>query len=297
MSDTIDQHFIRDYEADAHLVFQREGSFLRAAVRRKDNVLGKSTTFQKAGKGTATTKARHGEITPMNATQSSIECTFSDFYAGDYIDKLDEAKTNVDERMVIAMTGAYALGRKVDDQLTTAMDATTQTTVSWTVTSAAEVRNSLLKMVKALDANSVPRQIGQRYGILTPTAWAMAETVEQFSSADYVGPDGLPFKEGAPPGGMWRLWNGVLWGVHDGLPGVGTAAAKVFAWHKMAVGYGTGAHAGNVASNGPVKADISWVGPRAAHFVNHMMSGGACLIDDTGVIEGNLDDTANIPTT
>jgi hypothetical protein len=43
-----------------------------------------------------------------------------------------------------------------------------------------------------------------------------------------------------------------------------------------------------------VSADITWHGDRAAHFVNHLMSGNAVMIDDTGVIEGNYDDTAAI---
>lgn len=89
---------------------------------------------------------------------------------------------------------------------------------------------------------------------------------------------------------------GVMWKVHTDLPDKGLATAKVFAWHKLSVGYATGAHAGNVASNEGVAADITWHGDRAAHFVNHMMSGGSVLIDTTGVIEGTLDDTQAIPT-
>jgi hypothetical protein len=44
-----------------------------------------------------------------------------------------------------------------------------------------------------------------------------------------------------------------------------------------------------------VGADITWHGDRAAHFVNHAMSGNSVMIDDGGVIEGNVDDTAAIP--
>jgi hypothetical protein len=45
-----------------------------------------------------------------------------------------------------------------------------------------------------------------------------------------------------------------------------------------------------------VAADITWHGDRASWFVNHMMSGGAVLIDDTGVIEALWDDSAAIVT-
>lgn len=295
MSTSIDQAFIGDYNADVHLVFQREGSMLRPAVFTKDNIVGSTAYFEKLGTGTATTKSRHGEITPMNATHTQPSCTIVDFYAGDFVDLLDEAKTNIDARMAYAKSGAYALGRKADSQITTEMDTTSQSTVTLTVTSYAAIQGSLLTFVEALDSNSVPND-GQRYGALTPRMWMQAMTVESFASADYVGANGLPFTTGAPGHQKWKDWLGVKWCMHPGLPGKGTATAKCFVWHKSAIGYATGKHAGNIASNSQVSADITWQGTRAAHFVNHMMSGEACLIDDTGVIEGNLNDTTAIAT-
>jgi|TARA_R110001583_G_scaffold102740_7_gene249379 hypothetical protein len=295
MSTTITNAFITQYESDVHHIFQLEGGFLRPSVRTK-SVVGSSTTFQKIAKGTATTKARHGTITPMNQTHTAVSCTLSDFYAGDWADKLDEAKTNIDERMALAKGGAWALGRKVDNQVITVLDTTSESTVTITVTSAAAVRAGLLQVCEALDDNDVPND-GGRYGLLTPRAWSQAMTVKEFNSSDYVGPNGLAFTEGAPLSQKWKSWNNVLWKVHTDLPGKGTATAKVFVYHKNAIGYGYGAHAGNVAENEGVSADITWHGDRASHFVNHMMSGGACLIDTTGVIEGNLNDTTAIATT
>ena len=295
---TVDTAFIKQYESDLIHVFQRFGGILRRTVRTKDNVVGTSTTFQKIGRGTATTKARHGVITPMNQDHTSVVCTLSDFYAGDWSDKLDEAKTNTNERLAIAQGGAYALGRKVDDQILVALDSTTQTAVSWVVTSQAAIRNSLLLMAEALDANDVPND-GRRFGALTPRAWAYAETVVQFSSSDYVGTDALPLREGAPIG-RFKLFNGIMWTVHSGMPGAEGNSGKVFAWHQSAVGYASGDIPGNSAANDSgmpdISADITWHGDRAAWFVNHMMSGGACLIDDTGVIEGAVDDNEALPT-
>lgn len=295
MSTSIDTAFIRQYERDVHLNFQRTGGYLRGCVRLKNDILGKSTTFQKIGKGVATTKARHGVITPMNQDHTAIECTLADFYAGDWVDKLDEAKTNIDERMALARSGAFALGRKVDDQIITALDGTTQTVVTVTVTSSNAVRNGLIEMTEAINDLDVPND-GNRYALLTPRLWSQALTVKEFSSSDWVGMNGLPYTEGAAFGLRFKDWMGVKWQMHTGLPGKGTATAKSFIWHKDAVGYATGKFAGNIAGNEGVAADISWHGDRAAHFVNHMMSGGGVLIDDSGVIEANSDDTTAIAT-
>lgn len=282
MSTQVDNSFIRQYEADAHDAFQRQGSKILNTVRHKPGVKGESTTFQVIGTGTATTKARHGVITPMNQDHTPVVCTMADFYAGDWVDKLDELKLNIDERQAVAKGGAWALGRKIDDQIITQLDATTQTVVSWVLTNPRTIRNALLEMVEALDDNDVPDD-GDRWGLLTPRGWSQALTVDEFKSADFVGDD-LPFKRRD----QTRNWLGVNWMRHTGLPGKGTATAKVFTYHKTAVGYGSGSG---------ITADITWHGDRASHFVNHMMSGGACLIEDAGVIEGNLDDTAAITST
>ena len=295
MSTSIDQSFVKNYVGDVHQIFQRRGSFLLPTVRRNPNVVGVTSTFQKIGTGVATTKARHGTITPMNQTHTPIECTLVDFYAGDWVDKLDEAKVNIDERRAIAEGGAWALGRKVDDQIITALNSTGQTAITWTLTSQNTVRNSLLQMVEALDDNDVPND-GQRYALLTPRASAQAMTVEEFSSADFIGTNDMPFKDGQKTFGRWKDWMNVKWGTHTGLPDKGTANARVYAFHKRAVGYASAKSAGNVAGGDSVKADITWHGDRAAHFINHMMSGGACLIDDTGVIEGEINDTTAIVT-
>ena len=296
MSTTIDQAFITSYESRVHEVFQRKGSYLKSAVRVKDGVVGSTAVFQKIGKGTATTKARHGTITPMNQAHTAHPVTLADFYAGDWVDKLDEAKININERDVIASGGAMALGRKCDDQITTVLDTTSQAVVTLTVTSKPAVLATALEFAEAAWDNDVPND-GEVYCVVTPRYWSQLMTVEPFANSDYVGSDGQSFRSGAMIGpAKWKEWMGVKWKMQTGLPGAGTATAKVFMWHKSAVGYAVAQSAGNVAGNASVSADITWHGDRAAHFVNHMMSGNAVMIDDTGVIEGNLDDTTAIAT-
>jgi hypothetical protein len=231
----------------------------------------------------------------MNVTHTAPSVTLSDFYAGEWSDSLDEAKVNIDVRLAYAKSGAMSLGRKVDEQITTVLDSTTQSTITYTVTSSAAIQASLIEMVEALDANSVPND-GQRYGVLTPRAYAQAMTVESFASSDYVGANGLPFNDGIPGHRRFRDWMNVKWCMLPSLPGQGTSTAKIFVYHKNAIGYAIQKANNNVASSENISADITWHGDRAAYFINHMMSGGAVMIDDTGVIEGNLNDTTAIAT-
>ena len=296
MSTSITTAFITQYAADVHDVFQRTGSYLMNAVFHKPDVVGSTASFHKIGKGTATTKSRHGTITPMTQSHTAPTCTLADFYAGDWVDKLDEAKTNIDVRKAYARGGAMALGRKVDDQITTVLDSTTQTAVTITVTSKAAIIAGALTFAEAAWDNDVPND-GRVYAVVTPRLYSQLMLNDAFSRSEYVGTDGMAFKTGPMVGaGKWKDWMNIKWKMQTGLPGAGTATAKGFIWHADAVGYASAKSAGNVASNPSVGADITWHGDRAAHFVNHMMSGQAVMIDDTGVIESNHNDTTAVAT-
>ena len=190
----------KQFEREVHEVFQRHGTFMLQTVRWKNTVKGATTTFQKVGKGVATTKARHGQITPMNQSHTAIECTLSDFYAGDWVDQLDETKVQHDERAVIARGGAAALGRKVDEQIIAVADTSSNDIGG----DATLTRAILLQAYETLIGNDVPND-GQLFGFLTPRSWSIAMTISDFANGDFIGQQSLPFLVGANP----RTWMGV----------------------------------------------------------------------------------------
>ncbi|MCB9960253.1 MAG: hypothetical protein H6843_16780 [Rhodospirillaceae bacterium] len=267
MSTSIDKAFVKQFEREVHEAYQRMGSKLRSTVRSKGEVRGSSTTFQKIGKGTAAVKSRHGQVPVMNLDHTPVECELSDYYAGDWVDRLDELKISFDERQVVANAGAYALGRKTDELIIAALDDAAVAEAEDGTTKLTETK--VMAALEVLGANEVPDD-GQRYAIVGWRQWADLLGLEEFSSADYVGPDELPWR-----GTQAKRWLGTLWMPHSGLP----LAADVrtgFWYHKTAVGHASGAD---------VETDVTWHGDRAAHFVNSMMSQGACLIDPTGVVK------------
>ena len=105
MANTIDTAFIKQFESDVHLAYQRMGSKLRNTVRTA-NATASVVRFQKIGAGVATTKSRNGNVTPMELAHTTVEATMSDFYAPEYIDKLDELKININERQAVAQSAA-----------------------------------------------------------------------------------------------------------------------------------------------------------------------------------------------
>jgi len=268
MSTSIDLAFVQQFEGEVHDAYQRRGAKLMNSVRRKPNVKGATTTFQKVGQGTASTKARHGVITPMNVSHSKVECTLEDFYAGDWVDKLDETRINHDERRVLANAGAYALGRKTDELIIAKLDTTTNEVAA---ASTGLTKAKVLTAMKTLGDADVFEE-GRMFAIVPWSEWTELLDISEFKSADFVG-DARPWLKGTEA----RVWLGTVWMPHSGLEAlVGGSTAKSFWFHEDAVGWGFGQN---------VQTDITWHGDRAAFFVNNSMSGGACLIDATGVVE------------
>lgn len=264
MSD-ISLAFVKHFQSEVHMAYQRQGSKLRTTVRSKSNVTGSSTTFQKIGKGTAATKARHGQVPLMNVDHTPITCTLTDYYAGDWVDHLDEMKVAHNEREVLAAAGAYALGRKTDELIIDALE--TATTAS---ASGAEgmTRATALAAFELLGAKDVPDD-GDRFAVVGWKQWSELLLIEEFANADYVGEEDLPWR-----GTQAKKWLGALWMPHSGLKTL-AGVRKCYFYHKTAVGHAAGAE---------VSTDITWHGDRAAHFVSNSMSQGAVLIDTDGVV-------------
>ena len=265
---TVSASFIKNFEADVHLAYQQVGSKLKNAVRSKDGVIGATTVFQKIGTGVAATKDRHGQVPVMNLNHAPVECSLQDYYAGDWVDALDEIKMNIDERRVIATSGAYALGRKTDELIIAALASATSANDVGDYTAVLSKATILAAFTK-LNTNNIPDD-GQRFAIVGPLQWNALLNIEEFASSDYVGDD-TPFTKGTES----RKWLGINWIMHTGLPLTDSTKRDCFVFHRNAVGHACGKD---------VTTDITWHGDYAAHFVNNMMSQGACLIDGTGVV-------------
>jgi len=275
MSTTIDQAFTKQFEREVHEAYQRQGSKLRNTVRTISNVNGSSAVFQKVGKGTASTKSTHGMVPVMNLDHTNVEVDLSDFYAGDWVDRLDELKTNIDERQVIAGAGAHALGRKTDELIIGALeDAATHTIADGNI---GMTKDKILSAFETFGENDVPDD-GQRYCIVGWKQWSDLLAIEEFVNADYIGLDALPFATITQA----KMFLGTLYIPHSGLPLDENDVRSCFYYHKTSVGH---------ASASDVQTDISWHGDRAAHFVNNMMSQGAGLIDESGIVTINCDET------
>jgi hypothetical protein len=264
MASSINNAFITQFEAEVHTAYQRMGSKLKNLVRIVNGVNGSTVKFQKVAKGSANTKARHAEVVAMDLAHSNVTATLTDYYAADYVDKLDELKVNIDERQVVAQSAAYALGRKTDEVLIATLDAATSIAANVSSSATGMTLIKAKNMMEVFNGNDVPDD-NQRYWAVGPKQWSDLLSVDQFSRVEYVGPNELPF----PSGMTAKRWMGFLFFVHSGLSTSGSDR-KNLCFHKSAIGCGIGSD---------VRTEVNYIPEKVSHLITSMISLGSVAID------------------
>lgn len=273
MANTIDQSFITLYDSDVHMAYQQFGSKMRNTVRLKQLNPGQIARFPTLGKGTATDKARNGDVVPMNPTHAYKNATATDKYAPEYLDTLDDIKNNIDERLLYARAGAGALGREVDDRIFTVMNATTTATVAAGGVSLS--KSKILQAIAKLNGYDVPDD-GDRWGVLGAQQWEEFINITEVSSRDYV--NDLNWTRGT----QVVNWRGIKWFYHSNLP-LSSTTRSCFVYHRTSVG---------LAENKQITTLIDWVPQKAAYLIDSMMSCGAVLIDEEGIVKVSCDEAS-----
>ena len=264
MASSITNAFITQFEAEVHMAYQRMGSKLKNLVRTVNGVSGSTVKFQKVAKGTANTKARHAEVVAMDLAHTAVSATLTDYYAADYVDKLDELKVNIDERQVVAQSAAYALGRKTDEVLIAILDAATSIAANVSSSATGMTLIKAKNMMEVFNGLDVPDD-NQRYWVVGPKQWSDLLSVDQFSRVEYVGPNELPF----PSGFTAKRWMGFLFFVHSGLSTSGSNRLNL-AFHKSAIGCGIGSD---------VRTEVNYIPEKVSHLITSMLSLGSVEID------------------
>lgn len=268
MSISIDQAFINQYSAEVKEAYQRMGSLLRGTCRTEPIRDGANMYFPTVGKGSASTKARHAVVAPMNQVHAQVSVTLADYYAGDWVDKFDLLKTNIGERQIVANGGAYALGRKSDDLILAALNKGSADIAHGSAgLTMAKVQSIIQKAGEA----DIPDD-GQRFAVIAPKAWADLLGLDKFTSRDYVGDD--PVLKAAGPTRV-RQWMGITWIMHSAIKVSGSTYTNFF-WHRSAAGHVIAAD---------VQTEVTYHGDRVSWFVNSMMSQAAVKIDSTGILQ------------
>ncbi len=268
----ISNAFVQLFDAEVKQAYQSSRA-LAGLTRERTNVEGNQVKFPKIGKGTATVRVPQTDVTPLNVTYSQVTATMSDYIAAEYSDIFSQQKVNFDERRELVQVVGNAIGRRMDQLVIDALNASATTlTVATTIGGAGTNMNieKLIEAKKLLDANNVPSEGRCMIIHANNLAGMLGET--EITSSDFATVKALVSGEVD----TFMGFKFVTLGDRDegGLPIPSTRTC--FAFHKDAMGMGIGMNQ---------KSEINYVPEKTSFLVSSMFSAGAVAIDDEGIVK------------
>jgi hypothetical protein len=274
--------FVTLFDAEVKQAYQAE-AMLRGAVRVRSGVEGSTYKFPKIGKGVAQVRVPQTDVTPLNVTYGQVTVTLGDFIAAEYSDIFMQQKVNFDERRELVQVVSKAIGRRQDQIILDALDASsTSLTVSHDI-GGTETNMNVAKLrdaKKKLDAGNVPS--GDRHIIIHANSLASMLSETSVTSSDFNTVKALVAGEiNTFLGFMFHVMGDRAEG---GLPIDGSSDRTIYAFHKDAIGMAEG-----IAP----KTEINYVPEKTSFLIASMFSAGAVAIDDEGIVKITARDTAD----
>ena len=168
---------------------------MQGAVRTVRGVIGNTYKFHTLGKGGyLKNKLRNADIRPMSdsgsfsaptdgdsytgstAAHATVTATMNSFVTGEYIEDIDQLRTNIDYKRSYQTAIASALNRAYDTEIISVLDAASPAAVQC---SSGLVLGKLVEVAEALNLNDVPT--GDRFLVISPKALTDMLNVNNFS--------------------------------------------------------------------------------------------------------------------
>ncbi len=258
--------------------YQSKGFLLRDKIRTRNNVEGNIVSFRKVGSITAEQYAFQSAVNWQDPSFSKVNVTLNPFRAPTLIDDMQQFLYNFDVRKEEAELVAMALGRRSDQLIIDALDASG---TSNTIADGGDgfTYEKVREIVKFFNEKAVPPE--ERYVAISATAQDQLMASLQFTNSQFTNLNSI---ESGGFGGKFAM--GMNWVVipdmdEGGLPLSGDIRS-CFAWHKMAMGMGVG-------------RDFSTVIERVPHLDSWQVLGkmfaNAVAVDAVGVVKCDIDES------
>lgn len=263
----------QEFDNMVHHVFQM-GYKLDGCCRVRNDVTGDIYKFRTMGKGLANQKASQADVTPMDVDHTLVNCVLENWNAPEYTDIFDQAEVNFDEKSELAKSISLALGRRKDQLLISALNASTPVaTVATSVGGAATPMNKakILAAGAALDDQEVPEE-GRVMVLSSKSKWSLLDTTE-VTSADYNTVKALAHGEIDTFAGFKFVFFGTR---SEGGIASASNVYDGYAYHMDALGLAVGIQQ---------KTEINYVPQKTSWLANGILKAGAVAIDNTGIVK------------
>jgi hypothetical protein len=280
MSTSLSVAAIASFAAEVKHAYQDKGK-LRDTVRIKTGVVGSTHRFPKLSAGMASRRVPQTDVIPMNLVHTNATATLEDWNAAEYTDVFDEAKTNISERAELASSIAKAIGRREDQLIIDALEASSTTlTVAKSIGGADTNLNvdKLRRIGYLLGNNGVDEDEEITYaGSHSGKESLLGET--EATSADYNSVRSLVNGQINSFLGLNFKW--IASRAEGGLD-LTAGDRTSYAYAKSAVGHAIGIDQ---------RMEVNYIPVKTSWLANMLFSAGSVEIDAGGVVEITTDES------
>jgi|TARA_B110000971_G_scaffold178510_1_gene184485 hypothetical protein len=284
MSKNLSAVAVTEFDSMVKHAYQGMG-LLKGAVTQRNNVVGDTYKFRRMGKGLANQKSTSDLVTPMDVAHEFKTATLTNWNAPEYTDVFDAQDVNFDEKQELANTIAGALGRRTDQLVIDAMDASTPLTSTIpTSVGGAGTNLNMAKIIKAqvsLRDQGVPNS--ELFAAVNALGLGGLLNDEKATSSDYQAVKALVNGDVDTLAGFRFI---ILESRVEGGLTVGTAGANIvdsYFFQRPAVGLAIGID---------MKTEIDWIAERTSWLCNGMLKAGSVVRDEGGLVKVQYTQTA-----
>jgi Phage capsid protein len=239
---TFDATFRTKYQDEFKEDFEQKSSKLRMAVNTQGMINGDTAKWDVSDPAdAANVRGRGGNIPESELGFSQVSATPLEHYKKFKIDSFDAFRGNPNSRSQHSKKGIRALNRSIDDVIIAAADASA-TAITTSTDGASNQAAALSTLARVdywlsflLEADVIDESEGDDmiWAVISYKAFLQMQRIAEFKSADYIERKIMPDM----PGKRVLYWQGVNWLTSNRLTGKGTAACKMYMWHKEALGH------------------------------------------------------------
>lgn len=275
MSKFLSDAKIQSFDTRVKTAYEASGK-LRGTVEIASGIVGATHRFPKMGKGMATKRTPQTDVVPMNITHGNATAVLEDWNAPEYTDLFDKAKVNFSEQDKLAAIIANAIGRREDQLILDALDASSTALVVGTGVGGASTGLNSSKLRRAaalLNAKGVPREKGNRTSVISATGLEQLLGETNVTSSDFNVVKALYDGEVS----HWLGFEIIM--IEDrqegGLPLNATVRTN-YCYARDAVGLAVGIDK---------LTEVNYIPHKTSWLANGMYSAGAVGIDAEGIVE------------
>lgn len=260
--------------------YRSRGFILRDSVRVRSDVVGSTVQFRKMGEIIAVPTGFQNAVTIQDPGFTPHVANLSKYTAPTAVDTIQELTVNFDSKRELAIAVAMAVGRRSDQIIIDALDASG--TANAIAASGANMSYAKLREItQYFEDNAVP--IEDRYLAMSGNNLRALLAADQIISRFYTSNDAvengtLNYRE--LMGMNIRIIPTMTEG---GLPKTGNVRTA-FAWHRMSMGMGIGQD---------LRTEINYLPLQTSYLVNGLFYAGAVAVDNRGIITIDCDESVN----